>query len=273
MKFLLYLLCFACASLLVACDRFPEEKKDESVVITVGNTKLHEADIYRMVPEWNLLDDQAKLTFLKHWVDEEVIYQEAVKNGVLDDPLLLTQLEQTGRKMVVDYFLQRFSDTVTISDAEKLEFYQNNQELYVRGQTLVSGAILYFKDWASADAYYAANKAKNFTKPPRTDSTLYKVVTFDSVAVTPDSCVLPSIATMKLNKITVMKACKGSVRIGVAFSRLDSAEVTPYASVADDVASRAWDARHKKVMEDLKKEWKSSLPIFSKNNLFSEKEQ
>ena len=47
-------------------------------MVSVGETKLRQAELYRLVPEWDYMTDREKLTFLEHWIDEETIYQEAM---------------------------------------------------------------------------------------------------------------------------------------------------------------------------------------------------
>jgi len=65
-----------------------------------------------------------------------------------------------------------------------------------------------------------------------------------------------------------MKACEGALKIAVVVKRLDSADVLPFEEVAEDVRTRAWLEHQKIVLDRLKKEWKSSRPIFMKTNVF-----
>ncbi len=274
MNFISRILClFAFVALLAlaACDL--PFGKNEQVVVSVGDTKLYESDILAMAPEWNSWDDRAKLSFLEHWINEETIYQEAEKNGVLDDSVLQGQIRETVRKMVVDHFLQSFADTMMVGDAERLDYYKNHQELFLRGKTMVSGAILSFKEWGNGNTYYRGHKDLVYDSMPNPHYLVKSIVTFDSVTVTPDSCIIPSITEATVGKITPMKVCGNSLKIGLIVSRLDSADVLPYAEVAEDVAARAWVEHQKVVMERLKKEWKNARPIFSKVNVFREKDK
>ena len=60
----------------------------------MGESKLRESEVYRLVPEWDYMTDREKLTFLEHWIDEETIYQEAVANGMLKDEDLQAQIRR-----------------------------------------------------------------------------------------------------------------------------------------------------------------------------------
>ena len=244
------------------------------MVVSVGESKLRESEIYRVAPQWDSWTDREKLTFLEHWIDEETIYQEAVANGILKDETLQEQLKRTERKMTVDYFLQNFADTMMVGDAEKLDYYHAHPEFFLRGRTMINGAILYFKDWQNADQYYKGHKKLVYDTLPAPQHWLVKRVEyFDSATVTPDSCLIPSINDVELGKLSVMKYCGGALKMAVVVSRLDSADVLPYAEVAEDVAARAWVEHQKSVLSRLKKEWKKARPIFSQMNVFSEKDK
>lgn len=255
---------------LVACN-LPFGKEDP-VVVSVGNRKLTQSEVYRVVPQWDSLSDREKLGFLERWIDEEVIYQEAMDANIMNDSILSAQIETTIRKMVVDFYLQTFADTMMIGDSEKLNYYQAHRNSYLRGKTTVSGAILNFKDWASADAYYSEMKTRVINAVPPEHPNVKEIVRFDSVATTPDSCMIPDILTYPVGKLSVMRYCNGALKMAVVTERLDSADVRPFKEVADDVFNMVWIEHRRAVMDRLKKEWKMKRPIFSKMSVFNEKE-
>ena len=264
-------LCACSFICLTGCD-VPFSKEDP-VVVSVGESKLRESEVYRLVPEWDYMTDREKLTFLEHWIDEETIYQEAIAKGFWKDPALQEQIKRTERKITVDFYLQTFADTMMVGDAEKLDYYHAHPEFFVRGRNLVTGAILYFKDWQMADMYYKSHKKLTYETYPAANWMVQRIETFDTVSVSPDSCMIPSLADAELGTLSTIKVCGGAIKMAVVVSRLDSADVLPYAEVAEDVAARAWVEHQKTVLSRLKKEWKKARPIFSQMNVFSEKEK
>jgi hypothetical protein len=84
---------------------------------------------------------------------------------------------------------------------------------------------------------------------------------------------IENIAEVEVGTLSKMKYCGGALKIAVVTSRLDSADVLPYEAVAEDVAMRAWLVHRNQVMDRLKKEWKMERPIFSKTDVFSEKDK
>lgn len=268
MKALKRLICCFVLAGFCACS-----SSDDPVIVSVGSTKLRLSEIKAQAPEWDSWGNRDRLAFLDHWVDEEIIYQEAEANGILKDTVLSNQIETMKRKMTVDYFLQTFTDSMLVTDAEKQEFYKTHQELFLREKTTASGAILYFSEWNNGDAYYRGHKGIVYDSFPNPHFLVKKIVTFDSVNVTPDSCLIPNLKEAEVGRITKMKVCGNALKIGIVTSRLDSGSVYPFKEVADDVAMRAWLDHQQKVLDRLKKEWKSSRPIFMKTNVFSDKEK
>ncbi|PWJ67608.1 hypothetical protein SAMN05720473_101484 [Fibrobacter sp. UWB15] len=247
--------------------------EDDPVVVSVGESKLRQSAVYRLVPEWDYLSDREKLTFLEHWIDEETIYQEALAKGFWKDPALQEQIKRTERKLTVDYYLQTFADTMMLGDTEKLDYYHAHPEFFVRGRNLLTGSILYFKDWQMAEMYYKGHRKLTYETYAANSWMVKRIENFDTVAVSPDSCILPSFTDVEFGKLSQVKLCGGQLKAVVVLSRLDSADVLPYAEVAEDVAARAWVEHQKTVLSRLKKEWKKARPIFSQMNVFSEKEK
>jgi len=247
--------------------------KDDPVIVSVGETKLRASEVHKKVPEWDSWTDREKLAFLERWIEEETIFQEAQKAGIDSDPMLSMQIEQTARKMIVDRFMQSFDDTMVVGDAEKIDYYNAHKDMYIRGETLISGAQIFFKDWASADAYYKGHKNEVYDSLPMVHYLIKKVEPFDSVAFSPDSCLIPDISAITVGKLSPMKLCSGSLKMYVVTQKLDSLDVLPYEEVSEAVSTQAWLEHRKKVRDRLKKAWKNSRPIFSQTNVFSEKDK
>ena len=271
MNSLVRILCSLSLLFLVACN-VPFFGGDDPVIVSVGSTKLTQSMVHKLVPQWDSLDDRSKLAFLEHWMEEEVIYQEAMDAKIMNDTVLSSQIESTVRKMVVDYYLQTFADTMMVGDAEKISYYQEHRDSYLRGKTTISGAMLRFKTWANADAYYREMKSRVFNKIPTEHPLVVEILPFDTVDVSPDSCLIHDIVTFPVGKLSTPRLCSGGMKIAVVTERLDSAEVRPYKEVAEDVSNLVWLEHKNMVMERLKKEWKMKRPIFSKSTVFTEKE-
>lgn len=267
MKSLIRIFLAFCLVFLAAC------KTKDPVIVTVGDSKLHQSEIYTYAPDWDSWGDNERILFLQRWIDEELIYQQAVKNGILKDTALVRVLERTKRKIVADYYMQTFLDTMLVSDGEKIDFYHKNQNLYLNGKTSVSGAILSFADWKSAVLYYKEFKNTKFESIPPNHRLIKRMREFDGVDKTPDPCMIPSIRRAVVGRISPMKVCDGAAKIAVVTSRLDSADARPLDEVIEDVSMQAWVEHQNVVLKRLKDEWKTGIPIITKMNVLSEKEK
>ncbi|ACX74131.1 conserved domain protein [Fibrobacter succinogenes subsp. succinogenes S85] len=248
-------------------------KTKDPVIVTVGDSKLHQSELYTYAPDWDSWGDRERILFLQHWIEEELVYQQAVKAGALKDSVLIRMIERTKRKIVADYFMQTFLDTMIVSDVEKIDFYHKNQNLYLNGKTSVSGAILTFADWKSAVLYYKEFKNTKFESIPPNHRLVKRMREFDGVDMTPDPCMIPSIRRAVVGRITPMKVCDGAAKIAVVTNRLDSADARPLDEVIEDVSMQAWMEHQNVVLKRLKDEWKTGIPIITKINVFSEKEK
>ena len=248
-------------------------KTKDPVIVTVGESKLHQSELYTYAPDWDSWGDRERILFLQHWIEEELVYQQAVKAGALKDSVLIRMIERTKRKIVADYFMQTFLDTMIVSDVEKIDFYHKNQNLYLNGKTSVSGAILTFADWKSAVLYYKEFKNTKFESIPPNHRLVKRMREFDGVDMTPDPCMIPSIRRAVVGRITPMKVCDGAAKIAVVTNRLDSADARPLDEVIEDVSMQAWMEHQNVVLKRLKDEWKTGIPIITKINVFSEKEK
>lgn len=261
-------LCFFVLACLFACS-----SSDDPVVVSVGSTKLYLSEIRAKAPQWDSWGDRDRLAFLEHWIDQEIIYQEAEAKGMLEDTTLKQQIETMARKMTVDYFLQTFTDSMLVTDAEKLDFYKSHPEYFTRGKTRISGAVLHFAEWKNADTYYRGHKNTTFDSVPSNHYLVKKSVPFDSVDVSPDSCLISKMNEVPAGHLSQMKLCGGVWKIAVVTNLLDSSDVLPFEEVGEDVETRAWLEHQQVILERLKKEWKSSRPIFMKTNVFTEKDK
>ena len=267
MKSLIRILLAFSLLLIAAC------KLEDPVIVAVGDSKLRQSDVYRYAPDWDSWGDNERVLFLQHWIEEELVYQQAVKSGALNDSVLVSLLERTQRKLVADYYMQTFLDTMMVSDVEKIDFYHKNKHLYLNGKTTVSGAILSFADWKSAVLYYKEFKNTKFESIPPNHRLIKRMREFDDVDRTPDPCMIPSIHRGVVGRITPMKVCDGAAKIAVITNRLDSADARPLDEVIEDVSTQAWVEHQNVVLKRLKDEWKTGIPIITKTKILSEKEK
>ena len=120
--------------------------------------------------------------------------------------------------------------------------------------------------------YYKEFKNTKFESIPPNHRLMKRMREFDAVDETPDPCLIPSIHKAIVGRITPMKVCNGAAKIAVVTNRLDSADARPLDEVIEDVSMQAWLEHQNVVLQRLKDEWKTGIPIITKTNIFSEKD-
>lgn len=117
------LLSFTLITLAVACS---EEQKSEKIVVKVNEAVLTK----------NMLDsalsakaNSAKLKdeFINDWIETEVLYQEAAKDGVLDDDEFVKLLNRSKKELAGTFYIKKLlAENEQIPDDEEIAKYFND---------------------------------------------------------------------------------------------------------------------------------------------------
>jgi hypothetical protein len=133
--------------LLLACGQGEEagrvvEWEDSSVaeraapldfLVRVGGTALSEREFDAQIPAEfkGLLTAEEKRSYLDRWVDTQLLYHDAVAQGLLDDPMLLDRLAQQQREFVANHLLQKMlEERVAVTEGEISDYYAEHLDEY-----------------------------------------------------------------------------------------------------------------------------------------------
>ncbi len=99
-----------------------------SVVARVGNAKLTKAELIAQIPE-ELKVNQENLPFLlEKWINSELLYQEAVRQGLTKDEKLKYQAQQLAKEFIVNALLEQEAKKVKIPSSELLAYFNQYKE-------------------------------------------------------------------------------------------------------------------------------------------------
>ena len=110
--------------------------QEETVIASVNGTKLTLEDLYAEVPEEYLdsITGEQKRQFLDRWVNAELRYQEALRQGLQRDPTIKEEIREAERTILIADLIQRELDRrIIVTDEEALAYYQAHVEEYTRG--------------------------------------------------------------------------------------------------------------------------------------------
>lgn len=108
------------AVILIGCG---EKKRNQEAIASVNDSYLYESDI-------NVFADSAnspafnKDEYIRNWINTELLYQDAVKNGITDEASFKSLIEKSRKELAKSIWLNRFLDEKVIVPSQKeLEEY------------------------------------------------------------------------------------------------------------------------------------------------------
>ncbi len=101
----------------------------------VNQAELREEDLRQLIPpEFRDSVTGAEIRgLLDRWIETELLYQRAVKEGLEHDPPVAETLQQTRRQILADEYLQReLKNRVRVSNQEIQAYYDANIDMYTQ---------------------------------------------------------------------------------------------------------------------------------------------
>lgn len=167
MKKIFLLLFFFYLSGSLSCQSFKEEPKGKTLALVNGQ-KLTEEDI-----EFELslafedsIPHKAKVEYLNRWIENELLYQEAKRRGLEDNPEVKMRIRQAGKDVMVLSLLKGLITKQTqVSEEEAEKFYEQNKELFRRDREEVRASQILFSTQAQAESAFARiKKGEDFNR-------------------------------------------------------------------------------------------------------------
>lgn len=118
----LQLLSFTLITLIAACS---EEQKSEKIVVKVNESVLTKTMLDSAL---SAKANSAKLKdeFINDWIETEVLYQEAVKDGVLDEDDFVTLLNRSKKELAGIFYIKKLlSENEQTPDEDEIAKYFN----------------------------------------------------------------------------------------------------------------------------------------------------
>lgn len=125
----------------------------EQPVAKVNDAKLTTEDLGLMVARLGTEEDyyNAQRKFVNEWVDNELLYQEAVRQKLKPTPFMEAEIERVRKNMIVNMFLNfQIESIISVSNFEIEEYYKDNPQEFVAGSNMFrfSAIKTAFSDYA-----------------------------------------------------------------------------------------------------------------------------
>lgn len=109
-------------------------KKDstDKVVAEVGATRLTVAQFNTQIPKDYTLSPEQRIDYLNKWVNSELLFQEARREGLEKNDTIKTRIAQLAKEYVVNEYIQRQAAKVSVSRQEMFDYFNKfkNDFLY-----------------------------------------------------------------------------------------------------------------------------------------------
>jgi hypothetical protein len=106
-----------------------EEEKEAKSVVKVNNSVLTEEDIERALNK-SRNNGKYREEYIQNWIETEILYSEAVDDGILNDKEFQSLIEQSKKKLAASMYLDKIlADKVKEPTSDELlEYYETSKE-------------------------------------------------------------------------------------------------------------------------------------------------
>lgn len=156
----------------ISCN--DEIKHEEKIIAQVGKSKLTEEQLELSLKR--IGNGKFRDEFIREWVSNEVLLQEASKHNLLKDDNFTSVLNETRQQLAASLAINNYLRMVKINlkDSELKEFFETNKDeyifpvdIYIINKVLfddLDNAIAFrkvaiFDDWKSAENNFKDNEA------------------------------------------------------------------------------------------------------------------
>ncbi len=170
-KYNLLFISLACL-LVFFCSK--PQPKSSPVIAKVGTQVFTLSELMQVVPENSELEISSIQiqNYLKRWIENELVYHEAIANGFDKNPEIKKGLHKVIRDyIVVKYLEEKIDQDLQVTDSEIEEFYKTNSLEFVRNEDYYNVNIILVSNYREANAIInALNSGEPFDKLAREHS-------------------------------------------------------------------------------------------------------
>jgi len=119
---------FSIFTIVLGCKKQQPKGK---ILAKVGETILFEDEFYALLPVEEIvkLTPSQKKELLKKWIDTELVYQEARKEGIDKEEDIRIKLKELERELVANAFIERYLAKIgSVDEQEVRKYYDTHKE-------------------------------------------------------------------------------------------------------------------------------------------------
>ncbi|MEO6096768.1 MAG: peptidyl-prolyl cis-trans isomerase [Fibrobacteria bacterium] len=235
------LMMMATVSFFSGCKKEPEKAV---VLAQVGNSTLTLEELRESFPPEleQLIRREQYLDFIKRWMDDEAVFQQALKAKIESDPLVGRKLEKLRRKVLIEEYMARENATEVFEPDELAmnQYYEMHKEDFrrkspevkfaqMRVQTVKQAADLRSK--ANRGDFLAVAAASSLDPVPES----YSSIAFKKQSEFPP-CLSQDIASTGIGAVTLPVACPDGYYLVKVIERQDAGSLVSFAEAKEEIS-------------------------------------
>jgi len=189
------------------------------------------------------------------WVNDEVLYQEALSAGIQNEQDVAWLLHDAEKKIILDAYQRRFRKKLADPEEGELEaYFDAHRPDFVRNESqLLYRTWFYESLQAAKDAYHASPENAN--------------ASVDSIVWVPSSqtgvCVGAILATLQPQGVSIPQVCDGKFLILKLYARKSIGEPLSFREARSGVLVTVREERKAQALDSLLQEAKSRQAVFT----------
>jgi len=116
------------------CGEAEKKSRPKDALVCINDECLTERDIEYQIPDAyrGFVTPEEKKEYVKRWIRNEIIYQEAERQKVDQDKEVKSLIKQGIKDIVVKEFIdQKLKDKLKVTEEEARRYYQQNRQQFV----------------------------------------------------------------------------------------------------------------------------------------------
>lgn len=248
-------------------------KKDAdkgTVLAQVGNATLTLEELRESFPaEYEqLIRREQYLDFIKRWIDDEVLYQQAIKGRLGDDPQVKRKIDKLLRKMLIEEFLSRENSSEAFEPDEMAmnQYYEMHRDEFRRKVTEVKYAHIRLptlklaaeiKSRIQTDNNFLA-QATTHSQDPVPES--YSSLTFKKQSEVP-ACLANEVQATRIGANSVPITCPDGIYLVRILDRQEAGSMIPFPEAKEEISANLAMERKDKLLDGRIATYKEGIAI------------
>ncbi|MEO7427149.1 MAG: peptidyl-prolyl cis-trans isomerase [Fibrobacteria bacterium] len=239
----------------------------ETVLAQVGNSTLTLEELRQSFPAdfEQLIRREQYLDFIKRWMDDEVVYQQALKAKLENDPEVRRKAEKLRRKLLIEEYLakENASEVFEPDEMSMNQYYEMHKEdfrrkvpevkfMHIRVQTSKQAADLRAK--ANRGDFLAVAATGSLDPVPES----YASIAYKKQTEFPP-CLSQDIASAGIGSITLPIACPDGFYLVKVLERQDAGSLIPFAEAKEEISGILVMDRKDKMLENRIAKYKEGI--------------